>query len=79
MRSKVILFLLGIILILVGAIPLIGNFIPFIATQLNALPDGGSLAYEAFILLLGLIALINSIQDKKKKAMPKELMKLLGK
>lgn len=79
MKPKSILFLIGFLVILMGAIPLILEFVPAAAEWKDTLPKAGSMVYQIVLITLGVIAMSQSIKKDGKSDPKAELVKLLSK
>lgn len=80
MKPKSILFLIGFIVLLMGAVPLILEFVPAAAEWKDTLPTAGSIVYQSVLVILGIVAIGQALKKNGKEADPKaELIKLLSK
>ena len=73
MNPRTSLTIVGIVIIILGIIPLLGKVIPATSEFLKNIPEAGSMAYQAIIVLIGIIALALSAK-KKESAMPQIIM-----
>ena len=78
MRPRAILFLIGLIVLLLGAVPLIVEFFPAAAAWKDTLPPAGSLVYQSTLVIIGVVAMGHAIKSPGRKLSKKELMKALG-
>ena len=79
MRPRFILFIVGILVTILGAAPLIANFIPAAAAWLEGLPKAGSITYQAALTVIGILAVVHSIKGPGDKQGKRKLLKALGK
>jgi hypothetical protein len=63
MKPKTILFFVGLAVLILGILPLL-TFIAPINNIIKTMPPAGSAAYQILIALVGLIAVIISLQKK---------------
>jgi hypothetical protein len=64
MKPKTILFFVGLAVLILGVLPLL-KFIPAVNDIITKMPAAGSTAYQILIALIGLIAVIVSLQKKQ--------------
>lgn len=79
MKPKSILFLIGFLVLLMGAVPLILEFVPAAAEWKDTLPKAGSIAYQSVLVILGAIAMGHALKRGGKSDPKAELVKLLSK
>lgn len=81
MKHKFVLFIVGLLVLVLGAVPLILNLIPAAVGIAKGFPVPGTATYQILVAALGLIAILYSFQKEQKKQSDAEkaMVKLLGK
>jgi hypothetical protein len=64
MKPKTTLFFVGVIVLILGAVPLL-KFIPAVDNIIKTMPPAGSTAYQALLVMVGLIAVVLSLQKRQ--------------
>ena len=57
MRARVILFIIGILVFLMGAMPLVSNLVPSASKFIGSMPQAGTIVYQIILTLIGIIAM----------------------
>ena len=65
MKYKLILFVIGLLTAVMGILPLVSD-IPAVAQFAGQFPKPGTLVYQAIVTLIGVIAIIYSVQREEK-------------
>jgi len=80
-KHKFVLFIIGLLVLIMGAVPLISNIIPAVAGLSEGFPAPGTMPYQVLITALGLLGVLYGLQKEKPKQSDtdKALAKLLGK
>ena len=81
MKHKFVLFIIGLLVLIIGAVPLISDLIPAVAGLSEGFPTPGTLPYQLIVTALGLLGVLYSFQNEHKKQSDTDnaLAKLLGK
>jgi len=57
MKYKFILFVIGLLVFLMGALPLVSNIIPAASKLIGEMPKAGTITYQLILVLLGILSI----------------------